>query len=129
MSIVGIDFGGSRIRAAVFENQVATPIALPFFSSRPPFKVEWIGEQDQKASLKWRVTCLKRILDSEKDFDMSQRGKSSLSLFAEILTKLRIESGKLTKDEVSKCVLSLPPCSSQREYADVLRGPAPEQSP
>jgi molecular chaperone DnaK (HSP70) len=79
--------------------------------------VERIGEQDRKASLKWQVTCLKRILDSEKDFDMSQRGKSSLSLFAEILTKLRIESGKLTKDEVSKCVLSLPPCTSQRERA------------
>ena len=117
MHLVGIDFGGHSFRSALNRDGVPALIGHNYSTDRTFFTVELVKKQAIKISPQCRIIPLKRILDFDKVVKVTQAERNSLDLFAELLTEVRIEAEKLMADHAISCVLSLPPCFSQRQRA------------
>lgn len=114
---VGIDFGGSRIRVAMFNN--GTPSLIPFEYKSPNvfYTVNFIRENGIITFPRILITPMKRILNFDMSFPVGSSQKNSLDLFSEILGEIKSEVKKLITDGVLNSVLTLPACFSERQRA------------
>ncbi len=110
---IGLDVGASRIRVAGDRHRHVTLIPHRYANERPPFVVELPNAQEVERSC--RITSLKRMLDFEKTFPVPPTGRNSIELLAGILRAIRSDCQDYVCDNEVNCVVTVPPCFSQRQ--------------
>jgi hypothetical protein len=112
MAVIGIDFGGNRLRAAAPHNGGAQLFPHSRSAERMPFVFEVVA-RDGRPQL--RINSLKRLLDFEKSLPVPPTGVGSLELVAKLLEQLRVEYQRASGGHEVNCVMAVPPFFSQRQ--------------
>lgn len=86
MAIVGIDFGGSRLRIAVDGTDPPSLVNHPYAARRLPFvsRPASEGKTDQE---RWQIDSLKRLLDFDTIMPLPCGGQNSIACLAHLLAE------------------------------------------
>jgi hypothetical protein len=118
---IGIDFGGSRLRVAAASGGTGTGggtvsvLRHSYAAQRMPFIAAWAQTEERNAPRRFQINSLKRLLDFDSAVSVPPAGAAPLDVLVEILETIREECSAIASGEPLRCVLTVPPCFSERQ--------------
>jgi len=115
LAIIGIDFGSSRLRVAVGQDEKAAMVDHPYVSQRVPFIVKVSDDERGGRASRCQIISLKRLLDFDTAIPIPPAGVKSIDYLARLFSEVNASIGNTDDVGGMRYVLAVPPCFSQRQ--------------